>query len=109
MSKFKQGVLYYYGKNGFCFRIVTNSLAPYIDVYSVGTTTTGKVNGSITLYDSDNFLRTGDNLNPNHTWAIQPLVVEIVNANDQNVPGIDPTVNRRKLWKSWSFSERSDP
>ena len=91
--------------------LVMNSLAPYIDVYSVGTTTTGKVNGSITLYDSDNFLRTGDNLNPNHTWAIQPLVVEIVNANDQNVPvGIDPTVNLPENYGNLGvLGERSDP
>lgn len=91
--------------------LVMNSLAPYIDVYSVGTTTTGKVNGSITLYDSDNFLRTGDNLNPNHTYAIQPLVVEIVNANDQNVPvGIDPTVNLPEDYGNLGvLGERSDP
>lgn len=91
--------------------LVMNSLAPYIDVYSIGSVTTGKVNGSITLYDSDNFTRTGDNLNPNHTWAIQPLVVEIVNANNENVPvGITPTVNLPEDYGNLGvLGERSDP
>ena len=72
--------------------LVINGLKPYIDVYLIGNTTTGKSQASVTLYDSSNFGRT--NANPNHTYAIQPLVYESVNADDIVVPydGIDPDV-----------------
>jgi C-terminal processing protease CtpA/Prc len=73
--------------------LVMNGLAPYITVNSVGTATTGKVNGSIPLYDSDDLTRNGDNLNPNHTFALLPLTFETVNASGNNFPaGINPTV-----------------
>lgn len=91
--------------------LVMNSLSSYIDVKSVGSTTTGKVYGSVTLYDSDNFTRTGDNLNPDHTWAIQPLVLEILNKNNFNEPeGIDPTVELPENFENLGvLGERSDP
>jgi len=72
--------------------LVINGLNPYINVVTIGTKTHGKYTGSITLYDSDTFGRTGDNLNSNHTWAIQPIVLETVNkigVNDKD--GFDPT------------------
>jgi hypothetical protein len=88
-----------------------NSLSSYIEVNSVGTRTVGKVRGSVTLYDSDNFTRSGDNLNPNHTWAIQPLVLEIVNANGTNAPdGIVPNVDLPEDFGNLGvLGERSDP
>lgn len=58
--------------------LVINSLDPYINVVQIGTTTTGKYQASITLYDSDDFGR--DGANPNHTYAIQPLVLKSINA-----------------------------
>jgi len=67
--------------------LVINSLSSYIDVALIGTTTRGKQVGSITLYDSDNFQRTGDNLNTNHRYAMQPLVFEISNKDNKNYPG----------------------
>ena len=71
--------------------LVINSLSSYIDVKVVGKTTRGKQVGSITLYDSDNLQRTGDNLNTNHTYAMQPLVLEISNKDNVNYPeGIIP-------------------
>ena len=72
--------------------LVINGLKPYIDVYLIGNTTTGKSQASVTLYDSPNFGRT--NANPDHKYAIQPLVYESVNANDIVVPydGIEPDV-----------------
>ncbi|MCM4156501.1 S41 family peptidase [Gramella sp. AN32] len=72
--------------------LVINGLKPYITVKTIGTTTVGKSQASVTLWDSEDF---GDqNRNPNHKYAIQPLVYESVNANDQNVPydGIIPNV-----------------
>tara|TARA_B110000003_G_scaffold53347_1_gene53119 strand:+ start:70421 stop:71875 length:1455 start_codon:yes stop_codon:yes gene_type:complete len=91
--------------------LVMNSLSAYIDVKSVGTKTLGKVQGSVTLYDSDNFSRTGDNLNPNHTWALQPLVLEIQNKNNFNEPaGISPTVELKEDYNNLGIlGERSDP
>ncbi|PHS01559.1 MAG: peptidase S41 [Leeuwenhoekiella sp.] len=55
-------------------------LEPYIDVQTVGTTTVGKFQASITLYDSDNFSRNDDSLNPSHFYAIQPLVYTYENS-----------------------------
>ncbi|MFI2742458.1 S41 family peptidase [Zhouia sp. PK063] len=59
--------------------LVLNCLKPYIDVVQIGETTVGKYTASITLYDSDNFGR--DGANPDHTYAIQPLVLKSANAN----------------------------
>ena len=67
--------------------LVINSLNSYIDVRVIGKTTSGKQVGSITLYDSDNLLRSGDNLNTNHQYAMQPLVFEISNKDNVNYPG----------------------
>ncbi|CAM1372470.1 S41 family peptidase [Tenacibaculum xiamenense] len=72
--------------------LIINSLTPYIDTKTVGTTTHGKYAGSITLYDSPSFY-SKNNINPNHNWAMQPIVLEIVNKDGQNQKdGIPPTV-----------------
>ncbi|WP_105002858.1 S41 family peptidase [Tenacibaculum sp. SG-28] len=72
--------------------LVINSLEPYINVFTVGEKTVGKYVGSVTLYDSPN-LYTKEDINPNHNWAMQPIVLEIVNKNDKNdKDGIEPTV-----------------
>lgn len=71
--------------------LVLNSLKPYIDVVQIGTTTTGKNVGSITLYDSDDF--TKQNVNPDHKYAMQPIVLKIVDKNGfgDYAQGISPT------------------
>ncbi|MBW1298100.1 S41 family peptidase [Aquimarina litoralis] len=58
--------------------LLINGLDPYINVIQVGTTTRGKFQASITLYDSDNFGRNG--ANPGHTYAMQPLVLRSLNS-----------------------------
>lgn len=74
--------------------MIINGLRPYIDVEIVGNTTLGKTVGSITLYDSPNFGK--DNVNPNHNYAMQPIVLEIVNAEGENaVNGFDPTIGNK--------------
>ena len=60
--------------------LVINGLDPYIDVVQIGDNTTGKYQASFLLYDSPNFLKTVD-LNPNHTYAMLPLVFQTANAN----------------------------
>lgn len=59
--------------------LVINGLAPYISIVKIGDTTIGKNVGSITLYDSPNFSAT--NRNPNHKYAMQPLVIKLANKN----------------------------
>lgn len=56
--------------------LVINGLEPYIDVIVAGETTTGKNVGSITVKD---YTSTGA-VNPNHKWAMQPLVLKITNS-----------------------------
>ncbi|WP_298120170.1 S41 family peptidase [Flavobacterium sp.] len=58
--------------------LVINGLKPYIEVVQIGDKTTGKNVGSVTLYDSPNFKK--ENLNPNHKYAMQPLVLKTINA-----------------------------
>ena len=43
----------------------------------IGDITVGKNVGSVTLYDSPTFGK--ENRNPNHRYAMQPLVLKIVN------------------------------
>ena len=81
------------GSSASASELIINGLKPYIDVVTIGTTTSGKYTGSVTLYDSDTFGRTGANLNPRHTWAIQPIVLETVNKlGDNDKDGFDPSV-----------------
>ncbi len=58
--------------------LVINGLDPYINVIQVGSTTRGKFQASITLYDSDNFGRR--DADPGHTYAVQPLVLKSINS-----------------------------
>jgi C-terminal processing protease CtpA/Prc len=71
--------------------LVINGLAPYIDVVQIGLTTRGKPQASITLYDSQDYTR--NNVNPNHTYALQPLIYESENANgfSEYYNGISPS------------------
>ena len=59
--------------------LVINGLKPFITVVQIGDVTTGKNVGSITLYDSPTFQK--ENVNPSHKYAMQPLVLKIVNAD----------------------------
>lgn len=71
--------------------LVINGLKPYINVIQIGETTTGKNVGSFTVYDSPTL--TKSNVNPNHKYAMQPLVFKISNAVDfgDYTGGLAPT------------------
>jgi len=104
------------GSTASASELVINSLRPYIDVKIIGTTTVGKQVGSVTLYDSDNLTRNGANLNPNHTYAIQHIVLEISNKDNQNepdgfIPGISlPGIEIEETPGNMGvLGERSDP
>lgn len=80
--------------------LVINGLDPYIDVVVIGDQrgTVGKSQASNTIYDSPS-LFTRENANPNHTYAMQPLTSEFVNANDVRVDpvtGILPEIQIRE-------------
>lgn len=60
--------------------LVINCLKPYINVVQIGDITTGKNVGSITLYDSPTFGK--NNVNPTHKYAMQPIVLKIVNKDN---------------------------
>ena len=70
------------GSTASASELVINGLDPYINVYKVGTTTRGKNEFSLTMVDDPD--RQGapyiysssreDEINPNNSWAIQPLV-----------------------------------
>lgn len=70
--------------------LIINGLNPYMPVITFGDTTVGKYVGSMTVYDYYNY----DGLNPNHTWALQPIVLKIANSAGVSdyVNGFAPTV-----------------
>ena len=72
--------------------LVINGLKPYIQVLQIGDVTIGKNVGSVTLYDSANFGSAGRN--PNHKYAMQPIVLKTINAagfGDYQL-GLQPTL-----------------
>ncbi|TYA55982.1 S41 family peptidase [Formosa maritima] len=71
--------------------LVINCLNPYINVVQIGDNTTGKYQASITLYDSPDF--SYNDVNPTHTYAMQPLVLKTLNAvgNTDFINGLTPT------------------
>jgi len=72
--------------------LMINSLRPYLDIIQIGDTTSGKFQGSITLYDSNNFGKEG--ANPNHKYAMQPLVVKTENKDGVSdfINGLTPDI-----------------
>ena len=72
--------------------LVINGLKPYIQVVQVGTTTIGKNQGSVTIYDYID--AQGKVKNPKHKWAMQPLVMKIENAKGVGdyVNGLSPDI-----------------
>ncbi|MDN3492280.1 S41 family peptidase [Winogradskyella bathintestinalis] len=72
--------------------LVINSLSAYIDVVVIGENTVGKTQASRTIYDSPDF--SFDNVNINHTYALQPLIANSTNVNDLLVPsnGLQPDI-----------------
>ncbi|MCF8224216.1 MAG: hypothetical protein K9J25_13855 [Bacteroidales bacterium] len=64
--------------------LVINGLIPYMDVHIIGTNSTGKYVGSITVKDWDE----QGNVNPKHKWAMQPITLKLA-----NVDGVSDYVN----------------
>jgi len=75
--------------------MVINGLKPFIPVKVIGTTTSGKNVGSITLYDSPSSDYTNINsANPDHLNAMQPIVFQIYNKTGQSdyIHGFTPDI-----------------
>jgi carboxyl-terminal processing protease len=70
--------------------LLINGLKPYITVKQVGTNTYGKYVASITLQDED----INGKINANDPWAMQPIVVKILNSLDVSdfVNGLAPDI-----------------
>lgn len=87
--------------------LLINGLSPHINVVQVGTTTYGKNVGSITLYDYiDN---NNDIRNPNHTYAMQPIVLRIANSDNfaDYTNGLTPDIDLRE--SASTFGVLGDP
>ncbi|VXC07319.1 Peptidase S41 [Flavobacterium sp. 9AF] len=90
--------------------LVINGLEPHINVIQIGDATTGKNVGSVTLYDSPDYRKV--NINPNHRYAMQPIVLKIANKNNFSdyVNGLQPDVNQvEDLSNLGVLGETSDP
>ncbi|WP_411894497.1 S41 family peptidase [Winogradskyella sp. A2] len=74
--------------------LLINSLKPYINVVVIGENTAGKTQASQTVYDTPVVFST-ENINPNHTYAMQPLIANSSNVNNQLVPsdGLIPDIS----------------
>ena len=72
--------------------LLINGLEPYIEVIQIGERTTGKFQASVTMYDSNDFGRKG--ANPNHSYAVQPLIYKTLNSNGKSdyYEGLQPDV-----------------
>ena len=85
------------GRSASASELLIVGLDPYLDVTTIGTTTVGKNEGSLTLYDSKLSLyldRTNEDINPDHIYAIQPIVSKLANSEGftDYSNGLEPNV-----------------
>lgn len=71
--------------------LLINGLKPYMKVTIVGINTEGKYTGSATIKDWDQ----QGNVNPNHTYAMQPIIVKYANSAGETdfINGLTPNIN----------------
>jgi len=67
------------GRTASASELLINGLDPYIDVIQVGGTTEGKFQASFILYDAPAPAFSRSQANPDHTYAMLPLVFKTVN------------------------------
>ena len=98
------------GRSASASELLINGLSPHINVVQIGTATYGKNVGSISIYDYvDN---TGDTRNPNHTYAMQPIVLKIANSENyaDYTNGLEPIVEVRESASSFGvLGDVSEP
>lgn len=81
------------GSSASASEFVIAGLLPYMDVTLIGTTTVGKNVGSVTLYDSEDYLKSST-LNQNHKYAIQPIISQLANSEGftDYIDGLAPNI-----------------
>ncbi len=88
--------------------LVINGLDPYIEVFKVGEATHGKYVGSFTIKDYDS----NGNINPNHTWALQPITLKLANSQGISdfVNGFAPDIQAEEdLANLLPFGDENEP
>ena len=86
-------------------------LEPYIDVIHVGTNTGGKYMGSYTIYDSEGFFDK-KGINPNHKYAIQPLVFKYASSDGYTdfIDGLTPDIEQEEeIYNLGQLGELDEP
>lgn len=70
--------------------LLINGLKPHMNVKVIGLNTEGKYTGSATIKDWDN----KGNVNPNHKYAMQPIIVKYANSNGETdyIDGLTPNI-----------------
>lgn len=87
--------------------MIINGLAPYMPVTTIGETTVGKNEGSITVVDApkrndkDEPFIDADNRNNAHTIGMQPIVFQIFNSLNQN--DYDNGFVPKKVVEEWRY------
>jgi carboxyl-terminal processing protease len=91
--------------------LLINSLNPYINVHVIGTNTAGSNTAAITLYNSTDYnfpLK-----NETHTIALQPIVLRLLNKNDQTYEnGFTPDITlcfNEDVLNLGTLGERTEP
>ncbi len=86
------------GSSASASEFVIAGLLPFMEVTLIGTNTVGKNVGSVTLYDSEDYLKSAT-LNPNHKYAIQPIISQLANSAGftDYVDGLEPNIEVDEL------------
>lgn len=98
------------GSTASASELVINGLKPYIQVIQIGDYTVGKNVGSITLYDSPTFAK--KDINTSHRYAMQPLVLKIVDKNGfgDYTNGLEPgIIQKENLANFGILGDSSEP
>ncbi len=92
------------GSTASASEMIINGLRSYLTVKVIGTTTYGKNVGSITLYDSPHTDYTGEsNANSSHKNAMQPIVFQIFNKDNESdyINGFTPNIEVKE-YEFWN-------
>lgn len=78
--------------------LIINGLEPYIEVVQIGDVTTGKFQASVAIYDSPDFNKSNSSLNTSHFYALQPLILKSLNADNVSdyVNGLNPDITYKE-------------
>ncbi|NQZ76947.1 MAG: peptidase S41 [Ekhidna sp.] len=101
------------GSSASASEFVIAGLLPFMDVTLIGTKTVGKNVASITFYDSPEsfYQEKGPDLNPNHKYAIQPIVSQLSNSVGftDYINGLEPNIQVDEIDLLGNFAPLGDP